>query len=313
MMYGSDPGEPMSAAPPPPDLAFWGSQQEPPQPRGWRGRRPVMLLSALLLVAFLGSCASAEETTSDLLSDVDGIAALRAQLAEAEERAAAVEAAASQPAEEATREPTSDEDSAPEASVAGDPGPEPVGAWEVVGIVDGDTIDVRSADGVSERVRIIGIDTPERGGCGFSEASAALASMISGKTVQLAGGARDDRDRYDRILRYVDVDGVDAGRELIAQGFAIARYDSRDGYGGHPREADYVAVDAASPAYACATSAPYPAPAPAPAAAEGPGSGPGGSWKNCAEARNAGAAPVYRGEPGYGTHLDGDNDGIGCE
>lgn len=36
-------------------------------------------------------------------------------------------------------------------------------------------------------------------------------------------------------------------------------------------------------------------------------------FANCDEARAAGAAPVLRGEPGYGPHLDGDNDGIGCE
>ena len=36
-------------------------------------------------------------------------------------------------------------------------------------------------------------------------------------------------------------------------------------------------------------------------------------FRNCAEARAAGAAPVYRGDPGYARHLDRDNDGIGCE
>jgi endonuclease YncB( thermonuclease family) len=198
-------------------------------------------------------------------------------------------------------------------------------AWEVINIVDGDTIDVRSSAGVTERVRIIGIDTPERGECGFSEAASALASMVSGKSVRLPSGARDDRDRYERILRYVDADGRDAGRELIIKGFAIARYDSRDGYGRHPREAAYVAVDRASPAYTCPAPAskpapppapkpvPAPVPAPAPATAGGPGSGPGGAWANCSEARNAGAAPVMRGTPGYGAHLDRDNDGTGCE
>lgn len=39
----------------------------------------------------------------------------------------------------------------------------------------------------------------------------------------------------------------------------------------------------------------------------------GGSYANCAAARAAGAAPVRRGEPGYGSHLDRDNDGVGCE
>lgn len=37
------------------------------------------------------------------------------------------------------------------------------------------------------------------------------------------------------------------------------------------------------------------------------------AFANCAEARAAGAAPVRRGEPGYGAHLDRDNDGVGCE
>ena len=36
-------------------------------------------------------------------------------------------------------------------------------------------------------------------------------------------------------------------------------------------------------------------------------------YPNCAAARAAGAAPVYSGEPGYGTQLDRDRDGIGCE
>lgn len=39
----------------------------------------------------------------------------------------------------------------------------------------------------------------------------------------------------------------------------------------------------------------------------------GGAYANCAAARAAGAAPVRRGEPGYGPHLDRDNDGVGCE
>ena len=39
----------------------------------------------------------------------------------------------------------------------------------------------------------------------------------------------------------------------------------------------------------------------------------GGAYANCAAARAAGAAPVRRGEPGYGRHLDRDDDGVGCE
>ena len=38
-----------------------------------------------------------------------------------------------------------------------------------------------------------------------------------------------------------------------------------------------------------------------------------GPYRNCAEANAYGAAPVIRGTPGYGPHLDRDNDGVGCE
>lgn len=38
-----------------------------------------------------------------------------------------------------------------------------------------------------------------------------------------------------------------------------------------------------------------------------------GAFRNCAEARAAGKAPVRRGQPGYGPHLDRDGDGVGCE
>ncbi|OEU88401.1 hypothetical protein DB35_19020 [Streptomyces abyssalis] len=52
----------------------------------------------------------------------------------------------------------------------------------------------------------------------------------------------------------------------------------------------------------------------APAAGD-PGPGDSGSvhYGNCSEARSAGAAPVHRGEPGYGRHLDRDGDGVGCD
>lgn len=37
------------------------------------------------------------------------------------------------------------------------------------------------------------------------------------------------------------------------------------------------------------------------------------SFRNCAAARAVGADPIYRGQPGYASHLDRDNDGIACE
>jgi hypothetical protein len=40
---------------------------------------------------------------------------------------------------------------------------------------------------------------------------------------------------------------------------------------------------------------------------------PGDSWGGCNDARAAGTAPIYAGEPGYRENMDGDGDGIACE
>lgn len=124
--------------------------------------------------------------------------------------------------------------------------PPPTGAWRVVRVIDGDTLDVVSADGRTETVRVIGIDAPESGECGYAEAADALARQVLGEVVDLVAGTDLDRDRYRRLLRYIDQTGLDIGLELIRGGFAVARYDSRDGYGRHTREDAYVAADAAS-------------------------------------------------------------------
>lgn len=50
--------------------------------------------------------------------------------------------------------------------------------WTVVEVIDGDTVDVRSSEGIEERVRVIGIDTPERGECGFAAAADALSRLV---------------------------------------------------------------------------------------------------------------------------------------
>lgn len=84
-------------------------------------------------------------------------------------------------------------------------------------------------------------------------------------------------------------------------------------------EADRASQPAPSrsaPAPAPSRSAPAPAPsrsAPAPAPTPQSQDGVTAPYENCTAARDAGAAPVLRGEPGYGPHLDRDGDGIGCE
>lgn len=69
------------------------------------------------------------------------------------------------------------------------------------------------------------------------------------------------------------------------------------------------AAQPAAPAPVVSAPAPV-APAPPAPAAPAPAAV---YYENCAAARAAGAAPVYAGTPGYGTHLDRDRDGIGCD
>jgi micrococcal nuclease len=159
-------------------------------------------------------------------------------------KAAAAKAAASKVAADKTAK-------AKAKAAAGAKAKAAAATWAVTKVVDGDTIWVSRA-GVSSKVRFIGIDTPESGQCGFTEARNALRGIIGGQRVTLTAGAQDGVDRYGRLLRYVDVSGVDAGLRLIKKGYAVARYDSRDGYGRHTRETAYVRADIASPKAACA-------------------------------------------------------------
>lgn len=87
----------------------------------------------------------------------------------------------------------------------------------VARVIDGDTIELQDGS----RVRYLGIDTPESGEYYASEATAKNRELVEGKIVELQSGKRD-QDKYDRLLRYVYVDGVFVNAELVAQGYATA-------------------------------------------------------------------------------------------
>ena len=94
----------------------------------------------------------------------------------------------------------------------------------VVAVIDGDTIDVAWA-GRRERVRLLGVDTPETVhpnrpvGCYGPEAAAFTHQRLEGRTVRLEFD-RERRDRYGRLLGYVEVDGRRFNDELLAGGYA---------------------------------------------------------------------------------------------
>jgi micrococcal nuclease len=95
----------------------------------------------------------------------------------------------------------------------------------VLRVVDGDTIQVRLDGGAVERVRYIGIDTPEsvKPGtpvqCFAKKASHFNESLVEGRAVTLRLDA-EQRDRYGRLLAYVYAGPTFVNRVLVARGYA---------------------------------------------------------------------------------------------
>jgi micrococcal nuclease len=104
------------------------------------------------------------------------------------------------------------------------------GQYHVVRFSDGDTITV-DMNGKEETIRFIGVDTPETHDprkpvqCYGPAASAFTKNTITtaGSKVRLAGDAQSsNRDRYDRLLRYVYLpDGTLLNQKLIRDGYGF--------------------------------------------------------------------------------------------
>jgi micrococcal nuclease len=93
----------------------------------------------------------------------------------------------------------------------------------VVGVVDGDTLELE--DG--QRVRLLGINTPEKGQSYYKEATEVLRDLILNRTVLLETD-ESDRDKYGRLLRHVYVNGENVGLVLIREGYANTFFISPD-------------------------------------------------------------------------------------
>lgn len=99
--------------------------------------------------------------------------------------------------------------------------------YQVIKVVDGDTLDV-SIEGFVERLRLIGIDTPETVDprkpvqCFGLEASNKAKDILAGKLVELESDpTQGERDKYGRLLRYVRLpDGTNFNMFMISGGYA---------------------------------------------------------------------------------------------
>jgi endonuclease YncB( thermonuclease family) len=112
---------------------------------------------------------------------------------------------------------------------------------KVTSVADGDTFTMESETG-KVRVRICGIDAPERGQPGYGQAAGVLANMIEGKTVhclQVGEGTvcdgRSKPNSRDRIVAQCFLDKLDIAEEMAKSGTAC---DWPKFSGGHYKVSD---------------------------------------------------------------------------
>ena len=162
----------------------------------------------------------------------------------------------------------------------------------VVRVVDGDTVDVQLEDGRTERVRLIGIDTPEVVDprtpvqCFGREASTHAHELLDGQPLSLElDPGQGERDAFGRLLAYLWLpDGRNFGEAMIADGYAHGyTYNQPYAYQQAFRAAQAVAIskqaglwspatcngDTTQPADQPVLTAPPPDPAPAQTGAAG--------------------------------------------
>ena len=88
----------------------------------------------------------------------------------------------------------------------------------VVSVADGDTIDLRRADGYTVTVRLHGVDCPEKNQPYGARATEFTRRLVEGKRVTVRVG---DMDRYGRYIGAVRLaDGRSLNEELVAAGMA---------------------------------------------------------------------------------------------
>ena len=200
--------------------------------------------------------------------------------------------------------------------------------------VDGDSLEIGET-----RFRLFGIDaiearqTCERNGetwaCG-QDAAAALRALADGKSLNCT---QRDSDPYGRVVASCTVNGRDLAEQMVRMGLAVALRDFSTAYVAAEEAAKSRSVGiwgsefqnpaeyrSSDPSIAAENDALLEQQRKRDRAAMDQSSyqpqrafNSGVYYRNCREARAAGVTPIYRGQPGYGAHMDGDGDGVACE
>ncbi|MFH0831867.1 MAG: thermonuclease family protein [archaeon] len=95
----------------------------------------------------------------------------------------------------------------------------------VTNVIDGDTIVISGG----ERLRLLGIDTPEKGEFYYKESKARMEELIENREITLEKEG-DNKDKYGRILRYIFLDDSNINMLLVKEGYAICYFYEESRY-----------------------------------------------------------------------------------
>jgi len=177
-------------------------------------------------------------------------------------------------------------------------------------VVDGRTL----IDAAGKRLQVVGLAPP--GECWARAATEFARTTLAGKQIKVVpvAGDRvgvqlpDGSDFAETALRKGMARAEPTANSTLTAAQAVAQQAEIGLWGGTCKGADAVAPPPPPPppvTKAQPVVPPPPASTPDPPASA--------YYKNCTAARAAGVTPLHRGEPGYGSHLDRDGDGIACE
>ena len=95
-------------------------------------------------------------------------------------------------------------------------------------VIDGDTVIING-----ESVRLLGIDSDEKGYPCYNGAKKKIEELVLNKEVILEKG-NEDKDRYERLLRYLIIENeyerINVNLQMVKGGFAVARFHGENEY-----------------------------------------------------------------------------------